>query len=189
MSFTIKVDANGYPVVDQFSEEGFIDFVFRIENLIERRDKYRFNMRASYDQQILGVDVSVVKPIGPGFDDNMKLIKDHVYPRGVVFTRSGPESDRLIQTIAVLYDSDCRPKQMIEHEAYTAIALHQGHKDMANEAMKIKLFGCDSEEYDENDYYESFFNLDLANGNVFWNEKDQAYREPLVRALGRTGQR
>jgi hypothetical protein len=31
--------------------------------------------------------------------------------------------------------------------------------------------------------WNSSFNLDLPNGLVFWNEKDQDYREPLVRSL------
>lgn len=51
------------------------------------------------------------------------------------------------------------------------------------EPVKIKLFGNDRETDSEDDYYESFFNLDLPNGLVFWNEKDQEYREPLVRSL------
>jgi hypothetical protein len=47
----------------------------------------------------------------------------------------------------------------------------------------MKLFGRDDEPFIEDDYYESFFNVDLANGLVYWNEKDQEYREPLLRAL------
>ena len=54
---------------------------------------------------------------------------------------------------------------------------------MTKEPIKIKIFGKDSENDLENDYYESFFNLDLANGFVFWNEKDEEYREPLIRGL------
>lgn len=64
-----------------------------------------------------------------------------------------------------------------------AIALHQGALEMENERIKVKIFGKDGEPFDEDAYYESFFNIDLPNGFVFWNEKDPDYRVPLLRAL------
>ena len=72
---------------------------------------------------------------------------------------------------------------MVSEETFTGIALHQGMIDMESEPVKIKIFGNDSDNDIEDDYYESFFNLDLKNGFVFWNEKDQEYREPLIRSL------
>lgn len=76
---------------------------------------------------------------------------------------------------------------MIKTEKFTVIALHQGIIDMESEAIKIKIFGNDegSDDELEEDYYESFFNLDLANGFVYWNEKDKDYREPLLRGLSK----
>lgn len=179
----IRVDVNDSPIVDQFSEEGFVDLVFRIHDLVDAGGEYQFRMAASFDGQTLGVDVSVVKDVGPGFDDDMQLIKEHVYRQGVRLTRSGPESDRLVRTIAKLYALEHTPQRMVDKESYTAIALHQGLVEMAIKPVKLKIFGKDGPDDAEDDYYESFFNLDLANGFVFWNEKDQEYREALVRAL------
>jgi hypothetical protein len=179
----IRVDVNGNPVLDQFSDEGFVDLVFRIRDLKDDGDCYRFRMTACYDEQILAIDVRIVKGIGPGFNENMELVQNNVYRDGVSFFRCGIESDRLIATIAKLYASNVHPLKMIERESYTAIALHQGQIDMESEAIKIKIFGRDSEDDSEDDYYETFFNLDLPNGFVFWNEKDQDYRDPLLRAL------
>ena len=51
--------------------------------------------------------------------------------------------------------------------------------------IKIKIFGRDADPVDEDAYYESFFNLDLKNRLVFWNEKDQDYRKPLIQGLSR----
>ena len=185
MYMEFKADSKGNPVVDQFSEDGFVDLVFRIHDLFELEDRYRFRMAACYDGQTVGMDVSVVKRIGPGLDGDMNLIAAHVYRQGVRFYRTGPESDRLVSALAALYALDDAPRQMVDNEAFTAIALHQGDKDMACEPIKVKLFGNDGESDAEDDYYESFFNLDLANGFVFWNEKDQDYREPLLRSLSR----
>ncbi|EHU4841393.1 hypothetical protein KY951_004500 [Vibrio parahaemolyticus] len=72
---------------------------------------------------------------------------------------------------------------MSAEETFTGIALHQDEIDMASDLVKIKLFGKDQDEDLEENYYESFLNLDLKNGFVFWNEKDQEYRKPLIRGL------
>ena len=113
----------------------------------------------------------------------MDLIKDHVYRMGVRFLRSGIESDRLISTIGKLYDADDTPKKMVSEESFTAIALHQGELDFENECVMLKLFGKDGEPFNEGAYYESFFNIDLPNRIVYWNEKDSDYRQPLLAAL------
>lgn len=73
--------------------------------------------------------------------------------------------------------------QMIAKEEFTGIVLHQGPINMASDPIKIKIFGRDQDDDLDKNYYESFFNLDLKNGLVFWNEKDQEYRDPLIRAL------
>ena len=157
----MNADSHGNPLLDQYSDEGFIDCVLRIADRSETTDHYRLRLQASHAGQIVGMGVDIVKNIQGGFDAEMNLQKAHVYRQGVVFYRTGPESDRLV----------------------TALATHQGALDMQREAVKIKIFGRDAEPFDADDYYESFFNLDLKNGLVFWNEKDQDYRVPLIRAL------
>jgi hypothetical protein len=180
---TLQFGADGNPVIDQLSEEGFVDLTLRIVELIDQDTHYRFHLAASYDNLEVGFDVILVKGIQSGFDSNADLMKDHVYYRGVTFLRSGEESDRLVAAIGHLYAADPPPKKMVAEESFTAIALHQGDLDFENECVKLKLFGKDSEPFDEDAYYESFFNVDLSNRVVYWNEKDPDYREPLLRAL------
>ena len=181
----LTVDEKGLPILDQFSEEGFIDCVLRIKNLRIEEKWLHFHMEASFEDQPVGVDVSVVRGIRSGFNKDMELNKEHVYRKGVCFSRSGPESDRLVAAIAKLYGIETTVRQMVDRETYTAIALHQGDIDPENEPVKIKLFGNDAEAEDETRYYETFFNLDLQNGFVFWNEKDREYRYPLVSSLAK----
>ena len=142
-------------------------------------------MVASFEEQTVGVDVSVVRGIKSGFNEDMEINQEHVYRKGVCFSRSGPESDRLIAAIAKLYGVETAVEQMTDRETYTAIALHQGDIDVETQPVKIKLFGNDTEAEHESRYYESFFNLDLQNGFVFWKEKDQEYRYPLVNSLAK----
>lgn len=181
----LKIDEAGLPVLEQFSAEGFIDCVLEIQNLRSDDQHYHFHMAASFDGEPVGVNVRVVKGVKAGFDANMELNREHVYYEGVMFSRSGPESDRLLAALTQLYEMEATNERMKKAESFTAIALHKDDIDMERQAVKIKIFGNDqdSDDEDEDDYYESFFNLDLPNGLVFWNEKDQDYREPLVRSL------
>lgn len=181
----MKTDHQGNPILNQYSEDGFVDCVFRITDLVETDTTYRFRMFASYGSEPVGMAVTVAKGIQAGLDTEMALIKDHVYRQGVMFSRTGPESDRLISALSEMYDQDIKPARMVQSESFTTIALHQGAIDMTVESIKLKLFGRDGPDDKEDDYYESFFHLDLKNGFVFWNEKDPDYRAPLLCALSR----
>jgi hypothetical protein len=177
----METDDDGNPLLSQFSEDGFVDCVLRIVDLTETDSHYTFRMLASYNGQVVGCDVRVLRGIRAGFDADMHAA--NFYSEGVVFSRSGVESDRLIAAIAELYGEPQSSEWMTDRESFTAIALHQGTIDFAYEAIKLKIFGCDSRESKPEDYYESFFNLVLAEGFVYWNEKDQEYRKPLIRGL------
>lgn len=180
---TVQRACDGLPVLDQFSEEGFVDLTFQVANLKEEGDYYRFDLTASHSGQIVGMSAIVRKDVNGGFDGNMDLVSDNVYRCGVSFFRSGPESDRLIAAISTLYGFHNPSLKMVAEETFTAIALHQGPLDLRNEPVRLKLFGNDSDAVDENSYYESFFNVDLAGGLAYWNEKDPDYRQPLLEAL------
>lgn len=181
----LTVDKKGLPILDQFSEEGFIDCVLKIANLRVEEKWLHFHMAASFEDQPVGVDVTLIRGIRSGFNEEMELNQENVYRQGVCFSRSGPESDRLIAAIAKLYGVGVEVVKMVDRETYTAVALHQGDIDAETQPVKIKLFGNDTEAEDKSKYYESFFNLDLQYGLVFWNEKDQEYRYPLVNSLAK----
>lgn len=182
-STSMKTDTYGNPVLDQFSEEGFVDCVFRIVERSESVKSYRLRLQATYSGEVVGMDVEVAKNIQSGFDAEMNLKKENVYRQGVVFIRTGPESDRLINALAKLYGVQDTKRQMRLEETFTAIALHQEPLQMEQQLVKIKIFGRDGEPFDEQAYYESFLNLDLKEGIVFWNEKDPDYRKPLIQGL------
>jgi hypothetical protein len=179
----VAVAENGDPNLDQFSEEGFIDCTFRIVNHVSSEHQHRFHLTASHNSETVGFDVVVVKGIRGALDGDMELISDHVCYEGVRFLRAGPESDRLITVLAALYEFPAKDRRMVDSFSFTAIALHHDDVDMESEPIKIKLFGNDGEDMLEDDYFESFFNLDLSSGLVFWNEKDPDYRDSLIRGL------
>ncbi|AQT59891.1 hypothetical protein [Cellvibrio sp. PSBB023] len=78
----IVLSESGLPIIDQFSEEGFIDCVFKIINLKEKGTSYLFDIRAFYEGTELGFGVEGIKRIQGGFDADVHLIQDHVYVYG-----------------------------------------------------------------------------------------------------------
>ena len=180
----IVLDESGRPLLDQFSEDGFVDCTFRIAEISSDAEQHRLRLVASHNGAPVGLSAIVRRGIRGGFDPDMELIPEHVYRPAVVFMRSGPESDALLSALAALYGEPARRLRMVDAISFTGIALHQDDVDMETQPIKIKLFGRDSdEEVERDEYFESFFNLDLASGFVFWNEKDPDYRAPLIRGL------
>lgn len=177
------VDKNNLPILTQHSEDGFVDCIFKVDGLKSDNDHYYFNLLASHEEERVGMAVKLVKYVAPGFDQEMNLIKEHVYHRGVSFRSLGSISDRLINALAQLYGLQELELRLTPEETFTAIALQQQDTDLEQHGVKFKLFGRDQEPFNEDDYYESFFNVDLANGFVCWNEKDPDYRTPLIRGL------
>jgi hypothetical protein len=171
------------PVLTQHSEEGFVDCIFKVDGLKSDSDHYYFNLLASHDEECVGLAVKLLKHVGPGFDADMNLIRDHVYRPGVSFRSLGAISDRLISVLARLYGQNQVDLRMAPEETFTAIALQQADTDFEVHGVKLKLFGRDQGEFDAAKYYESFFNVDFPNGYVSWNEKDPDYRIPLIKGM------
>jgi len=178
------LDDKGLPILDQFSEEGFVDCIFKISALKTDPNFYYFNLFASHKAKKVGFAVKIVNSVGPGFDADMNLIKDHVYHQGVSFRSLGQVSDDLLTALGELYGQDAGVLQMVPEETFTMIALQREDTDLEHHAVKMKLFGRDSAPFAEDEYYESFFNIDIPSGFVSWNEKDPDYRTPLIKALG-----
>ena len=180
----IAIDNSGNPLLDQFSEEGFVDCTFRILQLTSTANSHDMRLMASYQGTLVGFRVLVRRGIRGGFDADMNLIPAHVYRSAVEFMRTGAESDAMVAALRKLYGMPESAARMADTASFTGIALHHDDVDMETQPIKIKLFGRDSDdEIERGLYFESFFNLDLPSGFVFWNEKDPDYRVPLIEGI------
>jgi len=124
---SVATDYSGNPILEQFGEDGFVDCVFRISDLIESPDFFSFpsfcilRSHRPWD----GCSDSE-KTSRPGFDNEMNLVKDHVYREGVSF-HSIRNRERPAHC-ANCFPLCAAPRggEMISKETFTAIALHQG---------------------------------------------------------------
>ncbi len=179
----MQTNEDGLPRLVNHSQEGFVDLAFQIRGVKHEAGRISFTLAAYDGGKELGLNVSVDAGIKPGLDAGMTLVEGAAVREGVIFSRSGPESDWLITALARLYDLETDDVRMVDEERFTAIMLAQGEANILQTPVRIKIFGRDGADDDEDDYYESFFNIDLSAGYAYWNEKDPSYRKALIRAL------
>ena len=173
----MEIGRSGLPVLDQFSEEGFVDCVFFIGQSGVRGDRLLFELRAECDGDIVGVDVEMVAAPGPGFDAEMQVFSHHVYADGFVVHPVGAASDRFVAALARRFGLATGPRRMAA-VSFNAMVLQQQVVSPEVGSVRLRLWRGDGR-----DYYEGLFTLDLPHGRAFWKEKDTDHREALLRAL------
>lgn len=179
----MQLDRNGLPLLEQFGEEGFVDCVFQVQHLTQDEAHYHFDLRATFGGLPVGVRARLLREVQPGFDGEMKVIQAHFYSGGLEISSLGLETERFIEALAQLYQIELVDGPGLVAETFSVFALHQADTDLASSAVRLKVFGNDRSDSAPGSYYESFFNVDLPAGHVYWNEKDMAYRTPMLNAL------
>jgi hypothetical protein len=181
----MKMTDSGLPLLIQPSEEdGFVDMLFKISDIKTVGDRLTFTLRADHKGKIVGFNVSIDTKINEGIA-NGALKKEAIVKDGVIFRSSGADSDELVRAIAELYKVDADMAQMVAEEKFTAFALMDKPFDVTKGIFKLKIFGRDQPTDGQDDYYESFLNVDTINGFVSWNQKDIDYRKPLIKSLAK----
>ena len=179
----MQLDRNGLPLLEQFGEEGFVDCVFQVQHLKQDDEHYHFDLRAAFGGLPVGVRARLRRDVQPGFDGEMKVIQAHFYSGGLEISSLGLETERFIEALAKLYEIELADGPGVVAEAFSVIALHQADTDLDSGAVRLKVFGNDLPDSAPGSYHESFFNVDLPAGHVYWNEKDVEYRAPMLNAL------
>jgi hypothetical protein len=73
---TVRLAEDGNSILDQFSEEGFVDCTFRVVKQVSGESNYRLHVSASHQGATVGFDVVVLKGIRGGLTDELDLIPD-----------------------------------------------------------------------------------------------------------------
>ena len=108
------------------------------------------------------------------------------YQSTITLESLGDSSDRFVAALGELYGGSLHPTRMTPVVAFTAISLGGIPAALEKGATKIKLFfepTEDSEEAYEMFYAEHYLNIDLASRTVEFHEKDEGYRDAVLRAL------
>ncbi len=135
---------------------------------------FRFRLPAQWEQGTLG-DTGLTNYMGT-----------------VTFESLGDSSDRFVAALGELYGGSLQPTSMTPVVTFAAISLGGVPAALEKGAAKIKLFfeptgdAEDAEEAYAMFYAEYYLNIDLAARTVEFHEKDEGYRDAVLRALSGT---
>jgi hypothetical protein len=174
----MEIGRTGLPVLDQFSEEGFVDCVFFVGHSGVRGERLLFELRAECDGDIVGLDVDMVAAPGPGFDAAMQVFQHHVYPDGFVVHSVGAPSDRYMAALARRYGLGAGAPSTMGTSSFTAMVLQQQVVAPEHGSVRLRLSRGEGD-----DHYEGLFTLDIPHGRAFWTEKGTDHRRAFLRAL------
>ena len=114
------------------------------------------------------------------------------YQSTITLESLGDASDRFVSALGDFYGGSLHPASMAPVVTFTAISLGGIPAALEKGPAKIKLFfepTEDSEEAYEMFYAEHYLNIDLASRTVEFHEKDEEYRDAILRALSGTIQK
>ncbi len=174
---------NSYLPIDSRLEEsnGFIDLDFSLlrykkdDNLIQT-----FIAKGCYGNALLGFKIELLSEWRETEIANIPSYRSRLSLQSI-----GDESDRFVQTLAKLYQLELASPKMLPHIQFTAITLGGNPMKLGEGGVRIKIFfepPDETPDYEER-YAEHFLNIDLQRNAVYFNEKDQAYREAILNAL------
>jgi hypothetical protein len=166
---------------NQDAEEGWQDLIFTITKK-EKIDNgfWSLTCKAKYENQIVGLKINIADGIPAGIVNN-ELDNTRFVENGIEIQSIGTESDKLISVISQLYGQLKLTKFSTEKLTFTIFPLNRENATLENGRFKFKLFFDDNNE--QNLYAEFYLNPDLKNGIVELNEKDEEYRQNIVKLL------
>ncbi|MBB5032483.1 hypothetical protein HNQ65_002065 [Prosthecobacter vanneervenii] len=139
--------------------------------------------RGTYKGAEVGFRVRLPSEWKPGTLGNTGIT---TYQATITLESLGAASDCFVVALGDLYGGELRPTSMAPQVTFTAISLEGTPATLEKGATKIKLFfepTEDSEEASELFYAEHYLNIDLESRTVEFHEKDDSYRDAVLRAL------
>ncbi|MDO6491149.1 MAG: hypothetical protein ABJD66_06215 [Cellulophaga sp.] len=161
-----------------YAVDGFIDFPFTITNTKEDKDYYQYTIKATVDNDTIGMLVSLKKEIKAGFVNGEP--KNMFIDNGIKFTSIGEQSNRLLNFMRKKYNLPAKEYALKQEQIFTCANLNQDDVDYKSGSSRFKIFLEDNEENAE-----LFVNFNFLLNTIGLNEKDNLYRPQLVRLLSK----
>lgn len=164
------------------TSEGFSDIFLKIVSETKTDSSHLYIAKGLFEGKTVGLKFEVKSNIPNGITSQGEMNPAHGFTHNAVKIGSiGREGNDFVKALGVLYGfptSKAFSKQTI---STTAFSLNQKVADLTkSDYYKFKLF---FEEEDEELYAELFFNINTREQTIELHEKDQEYREPLIKVF------
>lgn len=162
-------------------EDGFADFDFPLISAGHVDDGgWLISARGLLNKETIGFDVRLGGEWKSQDVDDGELI---VFWGSGAIIRSGAESDDFCGLLQDKYQLAGSSREMPDLVETMVVSLGTDPIRITEEPLKMKMFV--EPEGDENEYAEFFLNVDLRGKVVQFHEKDNEYRENLIKAFCR----
>ena len=162
-------------------EDGFADFDFPLIGAAQIDDGgWLISARGLLNNRTIGFDVRL------GGEWKTQEIDDgalSVFWGNSAIIRSGAESDEFCALLQDKYQLTGNSREMPDIIETTVVSLGTDPARITEEPLRMKMFV--EPEGDESAYAEFFLNVDLGGQVVQFHEKDNEYRENLIKAFCR----
>lgn len=160
-------------------EEGWSDIFLKITEDTKTDTSHIYIAKGLYKNKIVGLQIEVSSKIGAGIVDGTLEGKVGFVANAVQLKSIGEESDELVKALADLYDQHTNEGFTKHIISATAFSLNEKAVNLdKNDYYKLKLFFAED---DENFYSEIFLNINTEKGEIEIHEKDEEYREPIIK--------
>lgn len=161
--------------------EGWHDIFLKITSSISTDSSKILTCQGLYKGKVVGLQIELKSNIGPGITDNGELNPQIGFVYNAVQLRSnGEESNNLIKALSYLYEKPTEKAFTKKTNWLTVFSLNKTSVDLSkNNNYKLKIFF----DQDEDIYGELFLNINTTVGEVELNEKDQEYRDNIIKIL------
>jgi len=158
-------------------EEGWSDIFLKITSDIKTDTSHIYIAKGLYKGKTVGLQIEVNSKIQAGIVDGRPDPKFGFIANAVRLTTIGQESDELVQALGELYQQPVKKGFAKQAISATAFSLNEIAVDLDKNAYyKLKLFF-----EEEGLYSEVFLNINTNKKEIEIHEKDEGYREPLIK--------
>ena len=159
--------------------EGWSDIFLTITADTKTDTSHIYIAKGLYKDKTVGLQIEVNSKIGAGIVDGKPDSKSGLVANAVRLKSLGQSSDELVKALAELYKQPSDKGFTKQTISATAFSLNDKTADLEKrDYYKLKLF---FEENDENLYSEIFLNINTDKREIEIHEKDEGYREQIIK--------
>ncbi len=168
-------------VKEEIEEEGFVDVYLKIVSDTKTDSSHIYVAKGLYKKHVLGLEIEVRSNLPAGLVDGSLGAEGAFASQGVRIKSIGAESDTFIGALSELYGFPTHKNFSSKTITGTLYSLNDQVANLEkSDYYKFKVF---FEEDNDALYSEVFLNINTANQEIEWREKDPEYREQLIEIL------